>query len=254
MRPNSSHTGKRRRNRARGQVQPPGLTPEQRDLCEAALGHRFRSPVLLDRALTHRSAVQGHAAEWSNERLEFLGDRVLGLTVARHLLERFPRAREGELAPKLNSVVSRETCAAVGEAMGLAPLIIVDRAERGEGGSLQPSLVSNAVEALLGAIYLDAGEAAAERCILHHFRAALQSTETLARDPKSELQEWAQGEGLPAPTYRHEGRAGPDHAPRFSVTVFVEGHDPSHGEGASKQDAERAAARSLLARLAETTT
>ena len=109
-RPNSSHTGKRRRNRARGAEAAPGLTPEQRDACEAAIAHRFKDPLLLDRAMTHRSATQGKAVAWSNERLEFLGDRVLGLVIVEALLVRFPDLREGDLAPRLNALVSRFRC------------------------------------------------------------------------------------------------------------------------------------------------
>ena len=244
-RPNSSHTGKRRRNRARAEV--PALTKELRTECEKTTGHRFKTPELLDRAMTHRSAAQGMAAEWSNERLEFLGDRVLGLVIVETLLERFPGSREGELAPRLNALVSRETCAVVGAELGLGRFLIVDRAERASGGQNKPTLLANAAEALIGAVYLDGGLKAAAKFILKHWARMLKANTEKPRDPKSSLQEWAQGEGLPAPSYRHDAREGPDHAPVFTATVHVQGREPTSGVGLSKQEAERAAARAMMA-------
>lgn len=249
--PNSSHTGKRRRNRARGAGEPPSLTREQHSGCEQAIGHKFKTPALLDRAMTHRSATHGHAAEWSNERLEFLGDRVLGLVIVETLMERFPGAREGELAPRLNALVSRETCAIIGAELGLGRYLIVDRAERASGGHNKPSLLANAAEAVIGAVYLDGGLKAAEKFILKHWAAKLKANTEKPRDAKSALQEWVQGQGLPAPSYRHDGREGPDHAPVFTATVHVHGRDPELGVGASKQEAERSAARAMLAQIGD---
>lgn len=251
-RPNSSHTGKRRRNRARAE-EPPGLTPEQRDTCETALGHRFKDEALLDRAMTHRSAAQGHAAEWSNERLEFLGDRILALVMVETLMERFPKLREGELAPRLNAMVSRDTCAIVGAELGLGQYLIVDRSERATGGPEKRSLLANAIEAVIGAIYTDAGLEKARKFTLKAWKKLLQASEDMARDPKSALQEWAQGEGLPTPAYRHVSREGPDHAPVFTATVEVDGRAPATGAGNSKQAAEREAARVMLAAMGDLT-
>ncbi len=251
MRPNSSHTGKRRKNRARGAETPPHLSHEQREACEAAIGYRFKNGALLDRAMTHRSATQGKAAEWSNERLEFLGDRVLGLVIADALYLRFPTSREGELAPRLNLLVSRDTCAKVGAEIGLGEWLIVDRAERSTGGATKPSLLANATEAVLGAIYLDGGLKPSEKFILLHWKSRLAAAEARPRDAKTSLQEWAQGEGRKAPTYRHEGRTGPDHAPVFTAVVVVDGAPEASGAGASKQEAERAAARALLIMLGQ---
>jgi len=245
-RPNSSHTGKRRRNRARA-ISTPALTAEQHAACEEAIGYRFKDGALLDRAMTHRSAAQGKTAELSNERLEFLGDRVLGLIMVETLLERFPNTREGDLAPRLNALVSRETCAHIGAELGLGRFLIVDRAERSTGGHEKPSLLSNAAEAVVGAIFVDGGLEKARKFVLKRWAAMLKANLDKPRDPKSALQEWAQGEGLPAPTYRHDTRSGPDHAPVFTATVHVEGRKPSEGTGPSKQDAERAAARAMLA-------
>jgi len=247
-RPNSSHTGKRRRNRARGEG-PPTLTKELRAECEATLGHKFKQPELLDRAMTHRSAAQGKSAEWSNERLEFLGDRVLALVMVETLMERFPTAREGDLAPRLNSLVSRETCAVIGAELELWRFLIVDRAERATGGPNKPTLLANAAEAVIGAIYLDAGLKAAEKFLLKRWAAMLKANEVRPRDPKSALQEWVQGEGLPTPSYRHDARDGPDHAPVFTATVHVQGRPPAKGAGSSKQEAEREAAKAMLAEI-----
>lgn len=245
-----SNSGKRRRARARAEG-PPELTPDQRSACEAALGYRFKDAVLLDRAMTHRSATQGKAAEWSNERLEFLGDRILALVMVETLMERFPKQREGELAPRLNAMVSRDTCAIVGAELGLGQYLIVDRSERATGGPEKRSLLANVVEAVIGAIYVDSDLEKARKFILGRWKSQLQSSVDLARDPKSALQEWAQGSGHPAPAYRHISREGPDHAPVFTVTVQVEGHDPIPGIGSSKQLAEREAARAMLAAIGD---
>jgi ribonuclease-3 len=247
-RPNSSHTGKRRRNRARGQPAP-SLTKEQRTACESAIGYRFKDENLLDRAMTHRSAAQGMTVEWSNERLEFLGDRVLALVMVEALLERFPKMREGDVAPRFNALVSREACAAIGAELGLGRFLIVDKVERSSGGPNKPSLLANAVEAVLGAVYLDGGLEKARKFVLGHWAGMLKQSRGTPRDPKSALQEWVQGEGLPAPTYRHDHRTGPDHAPVFTATVHVDGRTPVAGTGPSKQDAEREAARIMLAEI-----
>jgi ribonuclease III len=246
--PNSSHTGKRRRNRARGEAAPE-LTKEMRQACEEAIGYKFKDAGLLDRAMTHRSAAQGRAVQWSNERLEFLGDRVLALVMVETLLERFPETREGDLAPRFNALVSRETCALIGADLGLGRFLIVDRAERSSGGPGKRSLLANVAEAVIGAIYLDGGLVKARKFVLNHWAGLLKQSAGTPRDPKSALQEWVQGEGLPAPTYRHDSRAGPDHAPMFTATVHVDGLLPAEGSGPSKQEAERAAARAMLAAI-----
>ena len=247
MKPNSTLTGKRRKNRSRGVTVAPALSAELRDACQAVLGYKFKTPELLDRAMTHRSAAQGHSAEWSNERLEFLGDRVLGLIVVEALLERFPNQREGEIAPRLNALVSREQCGVIGSALGLGEYLLIDKAERLNGGSSKPSLLANALEAVLGAIYLDGGLPPSRKFILKHWKSAMQGVIASPRDPKSALQEWAQGEGFATPRYTHSERSGPDHAPVFTASVQVSNLDPVTGMGASKQEAERAAARTMVA-------
>lgn len=247
MKPNSSNTGKRRRNRARGSASAPALTADQRAEAQEAVGHKFKNPELLDRAMTHRSAAQGRVVDWSNERLEFLGDRVLALVMVEALMERFEGAREGDLAPRLNTLVSRETCAVVGAELGLDRFIIVDRAERASGGPKKFSLLANAAEALIGAVYLDGGLPASRKFILKHWKVAMAGVKAAPRDPKSALQEWAQGEGRPAPVYLAAGREGPDHAPMFTASVEIAGYPKAKGVGASKQEAERAAAKAMLA-------
>lgn len=246
-RPNSSHTGKRRKNRSRARrASAPALSAEQRAELERLAGHAFADPAMLDRAMTHSSAVPGDAARLSNERLEFLGDRVLGLAAAGELIKRFETEREGGLAPRLNALVNRVTCAEIAEAIGLGEFLLLDGAERARGGAARQSILANAMEALIGAIYLDGGLASAEAFVAKHWKAAFKSLSETPQDPKSRLQEELQGKGRPAPVYRQTSREGPDHAPVFKVEVMVEGEAPATGEGASKQAAERAAASAML--------
>lgn len=249
MRPNSSMTGKRRRSRHRGSASAPALDRERRGELEALIGRRFLDPSLLDRALTHRSAAQGRAAEWSNERLEFLGDRVLALVIAQRLLERHVGEREGGLAPRLNAMVNRETCAAIAAECQIGSFLIVDGTERALAASPQPSMLADAIEAVIGAVYLDGGLEAAARTILKLWRSRLQDTVDALKDPKSLLQERVQGAGDPAPIYTDGDRHGPDHAPAFTAIVEVLGQSPVKGVGSTKQEAQRAAARSMLAQM-----
>lgn len=242
----SATPGKRRRNRARGARTAPELSAAQREACELEIGYKFKDKSLLDRAMTHRSAVPGGQAEWSNERLEFLGDRVLGLVIAGVLIERFPKAREGALAPRLNNLVSRDACAEIGATLGLDRFLIIDAADRAAGAATRPSLLSNATEALLGAIYLDSDLRAATKFIRQHWKQALQAADEVQRDPKSILQEWAQANAGGPPQYDLMDRSGPDHAPTFKVSVSVPGRKSRTGVGPSKQEAERAAAAAML--------
>ncbi len=246
-RPNSSHTGKRRRNRDRvRRSTPPRLNEAARKDIQELAGVKFKDVSLLDRAFTHTSAVPGEAADWSNERLEFLGDRVLGLVAANQLIARFEKEREGGLAPRLNALVSRETCAKVAAELQLGKYLILDASESTQGGTSKPSLLANVTEALIGAIYLEAGLKASEKFIVKYWKEYFKSLTSIPRDPKSALQEWAQGDGRPAPVYEKVGRTGPDHAPIFKIKVSVEGVEPTFGEGASKQEAERTAAGAML--------
>ncbi|MBI1341242.1 ribonuclease III [bacterium] len=251
MKPNSSLTGKRRKNRSRGALSPPALERGAREAVEAAIGRRFSDPAGLDRAMTHRSSAAGRPADWSNERLEFLGDRVLGLVVAEALFQRHEGEREGKLALRLNALVNRDVCARVGRAVGLETYVLVDPAERSPEGELKASILADVTEAVIGAVYLDGGYQAARTFVLKAWKAEFAALgRQPAKDPKSELQEWAQAAGKPTPVYAILRRSGPDHAPVFDVEVQVDGLATVSGLGATKQDAERAAARALLDHVA----
>ncbi len=219
------------------------------------IGHAFARPELAAEALTHRSALDRQPALKAafpngNERLEFLGDRVLSLAMADLLLRHFPQEREGELARRHNALVSAGTLAEVAEAIGLGAQVVLGASEKGKG--VQPAILADALEALLGAIFLDAGFAVAAGVVERLFSDRLIAQETAPRDPKTELQEWAQARRLPLPKYREVGREGPVHAPVFVVDVVVKGQEPAQGRGGSKREAERLAAAALLDRLART--
>lgn len=211
---------------------------------EARLGHAFRDPALLKRALSHSSAGPD-----SNERLEFFGDRVLGLVIAEHLYQMYPHDSEGKLALKLNALVRKEACVAAAEAAGVAEHLILANSEAGSGGRKKAVILAGACEAIIAALYLDGGMAAARRFTERYWAAAFAALNEDMRDAKTALQEWAQGGPTKAaPVYRLLRREGPDHAPTFVVEVSAGNHDPATGEGRSKREAEQAAARSMLMR------
>jgi len=187
----------------------------------------------------------------SNERLEFLGDRVLGLVIANKLHALYPEDREGALALKFNALARREACVAAAEAAGLAPHLILAAGEAGSGGRLKGAILGGAIEAVIAALYLDGGMKAARKFVERYWEDAFAGLGRDMRDAKTALQEWAQGrEGKRgAPAYRVVRRKGPDHAPHFAVEVCVEGETPETGEGRSKREAEQAAARAMLERL-----
>jgi ribonuclease III len=211
---------------------------------ETRLGHRFRDRDLLGRALTHPSLAQPRGMF---ERLEFLGDRVLGLAVADMLLTRFPGEAEGDLARRHAVLVSRDSLAAIAMAMDLGAHLRLARGEEGSGGRRNPGVLADALEAVIGALYRDGGLEAAQRFIAAQLTPVIESALTPPRDPKTALQEWAQGRGLKLPSYRTLEATGPAHQPHFRIEVAVEGFPPQSGEGASKRAAERAAAERLLA-------
>ncbi|MDX2307304.1 MAG: ribonuclease III [Hyphomicrobium sp.] len=216
---------------------------------EAKLGYKFKSQALLQRALTHASVRGGKAAPQDNERLEFLGDRVLGLAVAGLLDESFPEAKEGELARRLNKLVCGRTCANVGRALELGPDLVLSDAEAQSGGRDKETILADAVEAILGAIYTEAGFDRASVVVLRLWQPFTDAEHPrVAADSKSRLQEWAQGRGLALPQYRVLERKGPDHAPHFTAEVRIANLAPAPGEGSSKREAEQAAAAALLIR------
>lgn len=216
------------------------------DLREA-LGHEFRSPGLLDQALTHRSVA--HGGQRGYERLEFLGDRVLGLVIADLLYDAFPHEDEGAMAKRHVDLVRREALAEVARAIGLGAYLRLSRGEDDAGGRGNDAILADACEAVIAALYRDAGLEAARRFIERYWLVRLKALKQPPQDAKTALQEWAQGKGLPLPDYRTVERTGPDHMPTFTVSVEVAGSEPAEGEGSSKRAAEQAAAERLLARV-----
>lgn len=213
------------------------------------LGHRFANPGLLRQALTHRSLVQGrNRGLASNERLEFVGDRVLGLVIAEWLIERFPGDREGGLGRRLAHLVNQETLAAIATRIGLGEALIVPASEAATGVRTRKTVLADACEALIGALYIDGGLAAARDFIRAHWAEEVEAVAEAPRDPKTALQEWVQARGLPLPVYRTVASEGPSHRPRFTVAVTV-GEASAEATGVTKREAEKAAAASLLARL-----
>lgn len=211
------------------------------------LRHDFKRPQLLREALTHASAAGRDAPGY--ERLEFLGDRVLALVVADLLLAQFPHEREGALARRHAQLVRRETLVEVARTIALGRFLILTRGEDDAGAREHDGVLADALEATIGALYLDGGTAAARIFIELHWRPRFNADPTPPQDGKTALQEWAQGRGKPLPDYREVARSGPPHAPVFSVEVSVNGETPEVGEGRSKRMAEQAAAERLLARL-----
>lgn len=202
---------------------------------------------MLTLALTHASARPTVKPNEDNERLEFLGDRVLGLAVAELLIEIFPEASEGELARRYNQLVRAETCANVAQAWELGKLIVMSGGEAESGGRGKKTILANACEALLGAIFADGGYEAARDVVQRFWTSELDPLDH-AGDAKSVLQEWAQGRRLSLPRYSEVAREGPDHAPRFTAEVEIDGIAPERGQGANKRQAEQAAALAMLRR------
>ncbi len=216
------------------------------DALAERLGHRFGDPDLLARALTHASAQGGGE---TYQRLEFLGDRVLGLVVADMLFNAFPDAEEGELSPRFTRLVRRETCADVAREADLGPHIRLGSGESTSGGRSKDAILADVCEAVMGAIYLDGGLDAARRFIERYWQDRLRQPVTRLKDAKTALQEWAHAQGVQeTPVYREVGRAGPDHAPVFTVSVEVAGREAAAGEGPSKRIAEQNAAEAMLVR------
>jgi ribonuclease III len=214
---------------------------------EGSLGHRFAKPDLLMRAVTHASI--GTATRPDNQRLEFLGDRVLGLVMSEALLAADPDAREGQLAPRFNALVRKETCAAVAREIGLGEVLKLGRSEMLTGGRRKEALLGDAMEALIAAVYLDAGFDVARRLVLRLWGGRIAAVDPDARDAKTSLQEWAQARAMPPPSYEETGRSGPDHAPMFTVKVTLATGEAAEAAAGSKRVAEQAAARVLLERM-----
>jgi len=213
---------------------------------QKTLQYEFKDPGLLVQAMTHASSETKDAGLPNNERLEFLGDRVLGLMTAEALSREYPESSEGDLAPRLNELVRKETLAEIARELKLGPCLVLSQGEEKSGGRDKSGLLADACEALIAALYTDGGFRAAKKLYQTYWAARVKSVLIVPRDAKTRLQEWAQGSGLGTPVYTTVSRTGPDHAPDFVLEVTVEGRGAHKGRGGSKRDAEQAAATEFL--------
>ena len=211
------------------------------------LGHHFAQPELITRALTHSSLSS--ATRPDNQRLEFLVDRILGLVMAEAVLAQDNDASEGQLAPRFNALVRKETCAEVARELDLGAVLRLGKSETATGGRRKTALLGDAMEAVIAAVYLDGGFEAARAMVLRLWGARVAGVAEDARDAKTALQEWAQARGMPPPAYRELSREGPDHAPVFRVEARLADNQAAEAEGRVKRQAEQAAAKALLERL-----
>ncbi len=232
-------------------VLPPCKTKKRRRpaAIETRIGYRFGDPALLEQALTHISALPGvRNRAGSYQRLEFLGDHVLGLAVSDMLFCAFPRADEGELSRRLADLVRKEACADVARSIDLGAAIRLGASESNAGGRGRNAILADVCEALIGAVFVDGGYQAAAALITRLWEQRMRAPKRPLRDAKTMLQEWAQAQGLPTPAYREVERKGPDHDPEFRVTVELPDRLPAEGVGRSKRSAEQAAASVMLTR------
>jgi ribonuclease III len=223
--------------------------PPDLDALQARIGHRFARPELLLQALTHRSAADPRRFQLdSNERLEFIGDRVLGLLMAEWLIERFPQEREGALGRRFGVLVAWDTLAGVAEALDLGAVLVVPPGESKAGLTARRNVLADALEALLGALYLDGGLDAARPFLRRAFAPFLEADRGPRTPAKSRLQEWLQGRGFDLPAYRTVATSGPPHQPVFAVAVIAAGRE-AEGTGDTRRAAEQAAAEAWLAEV-----
>jgi ribonuclease III len=215
---------------------------------EQTIGYRFKDGDLLNRSLTHISAASGGNRANSYQRLEFLGDHVLGLVISDMLFRAFPKADEGELSRRLADLVRRETCAEVARAIDLGAALRLGVSEAGSGGRSRTAILADVCEALIGAVYLDSGYDGAAKVIERLWGERMRAPVRPLRDAKTVLQEWAQARGLPTPVYSEVARTGPHHNPQFRIAVALPNREPSEGQGRSKRAAEQEAAAAMLKR------
>ena len=216
---------------------------------EARIGHSFADPNLLITAVTHVSALKSsRQRNDSYQRLEFLGDHVLGLVVSDMLYRAFPNADEGELSKRLAELVRKESCADVAKSLGLLDDIKLGAVGAGVDARLRKSVLGDICEAVIGAVFLDGGYDAAAQFVERNWTERMHKPRRPLRDPKTVLQEWAQGKGLPTPVYREIERTGPHHDPQFRVAVDLPGLAPAEGVGGSKRAAEKVAASVMIER------
>ena len=216
---------------------------------EGRLGYKFKNSSHLLEAVTHPSTSSPSRRD--NQRLEFLGDRVLGLVISDALLKQDGEASEGLLAPRFNALVRKECCAEVAEEIDLGSVLKLGRSEMLTGGRRKKTLLGDAIEAVIAAIFLDGGFEAAQKVVLHHWGRRISGVKTLARDPKTELQEWAQSCGFPPPKYSLISRKGPDHQPVFVIEARLDNGLSIEASAGNKRDAEKVAATTLLRKIRE---
>ncbi len=216
---------------------------------EERLGYTFKCSNLLVEAITHSSISS--KSRRHNQRLEFLGDRVLGLVVSDALLRQDKEAREGLLAPRYNALVRKECCAEVATEIDIGSVLKLGRSEILSGGRRKKALLGDAIEAVIAAVFLDGGFEAARSVVIRHWWSKISSVKTQARDPKTELQEWAQSCGYPPPEYMLISRVGPDHEPIFMIEARIQNGLAITSSAGNKRDAEKAAASALLEQIRE---
>ena len=234
---------------SRIQSRSPNVREKAIATLQSHLGYRFGQPELLELALTHASVAEGARKQADNERLEFLGDRLLGLMIAEALMDALPEATEGELSRRFHSLVSREACADVARQLELGAALRLAAGETKSGGRSNPTILGDACEALIAAVYLDGGYDAVVRSFRPLWEQALtQSNDASRSNPKSFLQEWAVANGKSPPLYQLIERKGPDHAPVFTIEVVIDGLANQSASGRSRQEAEKAAALGLIER------
>ncbi|MBY9068399.1 ribonuclease III [Hyphomonas sp. WL0036] len=241
---------KRTRQRAAVKAVKPSLSPETLKEAQEIIGYRFKEPAQLERAFTHPSAIapSGDTVKLSNQRLEFLGDRVLNLVIAERLIDRRQSDSEGDLAPRLNRLVKKGACAEAMRHLALQRFLLLSESEVASGGRDRESTLGDACEAVIAAIYQDGGLAAARKFIERAWAPQFENAPAETKDPKTLLQEWVQGQGHPLPEYIVTGRSGPDHAPVYEVEVRLP-MGKAAATGPSKREAERHAAALMLRTL-----
>ncbi len=234
---------------ADGQKEPSRRRKRSATALENRIGYRFTDAAMLECALTHISALKGaRNRAGSYQRLEFLGDHVLGLVISDMLYRAFPKADEGELSRRLADLVRKETCAEIARSIDLGAAIRLGSSEANAGARTRLAILADVCESVIGAVYLDGGYKAAESLVERLWEQRMRAPGQPLRDPKTILQEWAQARGLPTPAYREVARSGPDHNPEFRVAVQLPAFAPAEGMGRSKRAAEQAAAAAMLAR------
>lgn len=224
------------------------VSPQNKALLEKLqklIGYTFHDLHWLERAMTHSSTAE----DYNYERLEFLGDRVLGLTIAHALFETFPKEREGGLAKRHAALVQGTTLSVIANAKGLGDYIILSDAERRAGGAQNDNILADILESLMGAILVDGGYDPARDFILRFWGNNIETLTEAPMDPKTELQEWVQAKALPLPIYEVVDKKGPDHAPIFTIELRVQGYDPVRAEGPSRRQAEKTSAQAMLQKL-----